>query len=152
MLFHIFLIKAAFLHRRGEVERTRHDLDRELIFVDYLAVERIGKALGRLNLNLLSLTVDYDVLKVLAVEVLAVGVGRKYLQEAQAGNGFCKADLYQSVVELGAGRAFEGAADILPVCDGAQQEVPSGFITSPSALTVQRFFMLFTSAFTMPLV
>ena len=58
--------------------------------------------------------------------MLAVGVWRKYLQEAQAGNGFCKADLYQSVVELGAGRAFEGAADILSVCDGAQQDRPLG--------------------------
>ena len=91
----------------GQIKCAFAYLDAEFVFIDNFAIEGIGKALGSLDLHLLCPTVDEYVLHVLAVEMLAVGIGSEYLHKAQTGDWLYETDFDETVIGFCSGGTFE---------------------------------------------
>ena len=73
-----------FLLRCCEPYRTGHDLDLEMILIDDLTVQRIGKSFRRIDLYDLRTLVDDDILELRVIQVLTVRIWPKKFHKTEA--------------------------------------------------------------------
>ena len=110
----------------GKANGTGSNLNGEVVVLDQLAVRGVDKALGCLDVNALAAAVDDVLLQLGIVQVASVGIDADQAEEGDVRHGAHHAHLKPAVVIERAGRTAEGAAHVLTVGDGAEQDLALG--------------------------